>query len=105
MAAPWSAVAGGVALVVRLTPKGGRNAIDGIEHLADGRAVVKVRVAAPPSEGEANDALIRLIAKAVGVAPRDVTLAAGATARVKRLVLAGDGPTLIAALEKMAAAR
>ena len=92
-------------LVVRLTPKGGRNAIDGIEHLADGRAVVKVRVAAPPSEGEANDALIRLIAKAVGIAPRDVTLAAGATARVKRLVLAGDGPTLIAALEKMAAAR
>jgi uncharacterized protein len=104
-ARPWTAVAGGVALTVRLTPKGGRNAIDGIEHLADGRAVVKVRVAAPPSEGEANDALIRLIAKAVGVAPRDVTLAGGATARVKRLVLAGDPPTLIAALEKMAAAR
>lgn len=104
-ARPWTAVAGGVVLAVRLTPKGGRNAIDGIEHLADGRAVVKVRVAVPPSEGEANDALIRLIAKAVGVAPRDVTLAAGAAARVKRLVLAGDGPTLIAALEKMAAAR
>jgi uncharacterized protein len=102
---PWAAVAGGIALAVRLTPKGGRNAVDGIEHLADGRAVVKVRVAAPPSEGEANDALIRLIAKAVGIAPRDVTLAAGATARVKRLVLAGDGPTLIAALEKMTAAR
>jgi uncharacterized protein (TIGR00251 family) len=104
-ARPWTAVADGVALAVRLTPKGGRNAVDGIEHLADGRAVVKVRVAAPPSEGEANDALIRLIAKAVGVAPRDVILAAGATARVKRLVLAGDPSTLIAALEKMAAAR
>jgi uncharacterized protein len=102
---PWAAVAGGVVLSVRLTPKGGRDAINGIEQLADGRAVVKVRVAAPPCEGEANDALIRLIAKAVGVAPRDVTLTAGATARVKRLVLAGDGPTLIAALEKMAAAR
>ena len=48
---------------------------------------------------------IRDFATAVGVAPRDVTLAAGATARVKRLVLAGDPPTLIAALEKMAAAR
>jgi uncharacterized protein (TIGR00251 family) len=104
-ARPWTAVAGGVTLAVRLTPKGGRNAIDGIERLADGRAVVKVRVAAPPSEGEANDALIRLIAKAVGVAPRDVTLTAGVTARVKRLVVAGDPPTLIAALEKMAAAR
>jgi uncharacterized protein len=105
MTMPWVAVAGGVALTVRLTPKGGRDAIDGIEQMADGRAVIKIRVAAPPSEGEANDALIRLIAKAVGVAPRDVTLAAGATARVKRLTIAGDGPMLIAALEKMTAAR
>ena len=58
---------------------------------------------AAPSEGEANDALIRLLAKAVGVPPRDVTLAAGATARIKRLIVAGDPPTLIAALEKIAA--
>jgi len=105
VARPWAAVTGGIALAVRLTPKGGRDAIDGIEHLADGRAVLKVRVAAPPSEGEANDALIRLLAKAVGVPPRDVVLAAGATARVKRLTIAGDPARLIAALEKMAAAR
>jgi len=102
---PWAAVAGGVTLAVRLTPKGGRDAIDGIERLADGRAVLKVRVTAPPSEGEANAALVRLIAKGLGVPPRDVTVAAGTTARVKRLVIAGDGPTLIAALEKMATAR
>jgi uncharacterized protein len=94
-----------VTLAVRLTPKGGRDAISGIERLADGRAVLKARVTAPPSEGEANTALVRLIAKGVGVPPRDVTVAAGATARVKRLAIAGDGPTLIAALEKMAAAR
>jgi uncharacterized protein len=99
------AVAGGVTLAVRLTPKGGRDAIGGIERMADGRAVLKARVAAAPSEGEANDALIRLIAKSVGVPPRDVTLAAGATARVKRLAIAGDPAGLIAALEKIAAAR
>lgn len=102
---PWSAVAGGVALAVRLTPKGGRDAIDGIEILADGRPVLKVRVRAAPSEGEANDALCRLIAKAAGVPPRDVELIAGATARIKRLAIAGDGPTLIAALEKVVASR
>ena len=102
-ALPWSAVAGGVALAVRLTPKGGRDAIDGIEHLADGRSVLKVRVRVAPSEGAANAALVRLIAKAVGVPPRDVTLTAGATARVKRLTISGYGPTLIAALEKIAA--
>ena len=77
--------AGGVALAVRLTPKGGRDSIDGIELLADGRSVLKARVRAAPSEGEANDALCRLLAKAVGVPPRDVALTAGATARIKRL--------------------
>ncbi len=103
--APWQIAAGGIALSVRLTPKGGRNAIDGIEILSDGRRVLKARVAAPPSEGEANDALCRLIAKALGVPPRDVSVIAGATARIKRLAIAGDGPTLTAALEKIAAAR
>ena len=105
MTKPWAATAGGVTLAVRLTPKGGRDAVDGVEQLADGRAVLKVRVAAPPSEGEANDALVRLLAKALGVPPRDVALAAGATARVKRLTIAGDPARLTATLEKMAAAR
>lgn len=100
---PWAPTPGGVALAVRLTPKGGRDGIDGIELLADGRSVLKVRVAAAPSEGAANTALVRLLAKAVGVPPRDVALAAGATARVKRLVILGDPPMLIAALEKIAA--
>jgi uncharacterized protein len=94
---------GGVALAVRLTPKGGRDAIDGIAQLADGRSVLKVRVRAAPREGEANAALVRLIAKAAGVPPRDVALTAGATARIKQLAVAGDPPSLIAALEKTSA--
>jgi uncharacterized protein len=102
---PWSASLGGVTLAVRLTPKGGRDAIDGIETMSDNRAVLKIRVRAAPSEGEANAALIKLIAKAVGVPPRDVSLVAGATARIKRLVISGDGPTLVAALEKVVAPR
>lgn len=89
--------------MVRLTPKGGRDAIDGVETLSDGRAVLKARVRAAPTEGEANDALRRLIAKSAGVPLRDVTLAAGATARIKRLAISGDGPTLVAALEKICA--
>ena len=98
---PWSPAATGVALIVRLTPKGGRDSIDGIDQLADGRAVLKVRVRAVPAEGAANAALIRLIARAIGVPQRNVTLAAGDTARVKRLVISGDCPTLITALEKI----
>ena len=104
-ARPWAHAGDGVSVAVRLTPKGGRDAIDGIETLSDGRAVLKVRVRAAPSEGEANDALCRLMAKSVGVPPRDVSLVAGATARIKRLAISGDGPTLLAALEKICASR
>ncbi|MGA8963807.1 MAG: DUF167 family protein [Pseudolabrys sp.] len=105
MGEPWSLTANGVTLTIRLTPKGGRDAIDGVEVMSDGRAVLKVRVRAAPSEGEANAALIRLIAKAMGVPPRNVVLAAGATGRLKRLMISGDGPTLVAALEKIAGPR
>ena len=97
--------AGSVMLSVRLTPKGGRDEIDGIEALADGRVVLKVRVRAVPAEGEANEALCRLIAKSVGVPPRDVTLVAGATARIKRLMIVGDTVALAAVLEKIAKSR
>jgi uncharacterized protein YggU (UPF0235/DUF167 family) len=98
---PWTVAAAGITLSVRLTPKGGRDAIEGIDRLADGRPVLQVRVRAAPSEGEANDALVRLIAKAAGVAPREVTLLAGASARLKRLRVNGAGVTIAAALEKI----
>ncbi len=79
-------------LAVRLTPRGGRDQIDGWIQDADGRPMLKVRVAAPPLEGEANAALIRLLAKALGVPRSAVTLAAGDTARIKRLDIAGLTP-------------
>jgi uncharacterized protein YggU (UPF0235/DUF167 family) len=101
VAVPWQLAAGGVALTVRLTPKGGRDAIDGIDQLSDGRSVLKARVRAAPTEGEANDALCRMIAKTLGVPPRDVALDAGATARIKRLTINGDGPAILARLEKL----
>ena len=99
---PWTVVAGGLSVVVRLTPRGGRDAVEGIERRADGQCVLKARVRAAASEGEANSALLTLLARAVGVPPRDVTLTAGATARSKRVTIAGHGPTLAAALEKIA---
>jgi uncharacterized protein (TIGR00251 family) len=102
-ARPWTAAAGGILLTVRLTPRGGRDAIDGIDILADGRCVLRVRVRAPASEGEANAALVRLVARELRVAARDVVLLAGETARVKRLKIAGDAAALAATLEKLVA--
>jgi uncharacterized protein len=101
--APWRIETGSITLAVRLTPRGGRDAIDGIESLADGRRVLKARVRAAASEGAANAALIALIAKALGVAQRDVQVVAGATARVKRVRVAGAGAALAARLEKICA--
>jgi uncharacterized protein (TIGR00251 family) len=100
---PWTVTAEGVLLTVRLTPKGGRDSIDGVEALADGRAVLKARVRAPASEGEANAALVKLLARELGVPPRDVVLIAGGVARIKRLKIAGAAAALAAALEKICA--
>ena len=65
--------------------------------------MLKARVRAAASEGEANAALVKLIARTLGVAQRDVDLVAGATARLKRVRIAGAGAALAAALEKICA--
>ena len=98
---PWTTAADGVLVDVRLTPRGGRDALEGIESRADRRAVLKARVRAAPFEGEANDALCRLLARSLDVAPRDVTIATGATARVKRVQIRGQAGAIVAALQKL----
>lgn len=93
--------ADGVTLEVRLTPRGGRDAIEGVERRADGRIVLKARVRAAPFEGQANEALCRLLAHELGLAPRQVDIAAGEGARIKRLRIAGDPRMLDAALDRL----
>ena len=100
-AKPWTVASDGILIAVRLTPKGGRDAIDGIERLADGRSVLKARVRAAPSEGAANAALVRLLADALGAAPRDVSVVSGATTRLKRIKVSGDGAALVATLDRI----
>lgn len=86
---------------MRATPKAGRDAVEGVVTADDGRAWLTVRLTAAPSDGAANDALVRLLAKALGVAKRDVTLASGATSRLKRLHISGDPAALAAALTRI----
>lgn len=101
MSAPWRVAADRLVVTVRLTPKGGRDAIDGVERLADGVAVLKARVRAAAHEGAANAALQTLLAKTLGVAPSRVRLVAGAGARIKTVEIEGDGPSLAARLEAL----
>ena len=51
---PWRYSSQGLRIALRVMPRGGRDGIDGIEMLADGRPVVKVRVRAVADGGEAN---------------------------------------------------
>ena len=74
---------------MRLTPRGGREGLDGWAADVDGRPYLKARVAAPPVDGEANTALIKLIAKTLGLPKSAVTIAAGGSARVKTLEIEG----------------
>jgi uncharacterized protein len=99
---PWLAEAKGVTLWLRLTPKGGRDAIDGVEAMADGKTVLKARVRAAPEDGRANAALIELIAKALAAPKKAVTIRSGETSRVKKLFIAGDPATTIDALARLA---
>jgi uncharacterized protein len=73
--------------------------------LPDGSALLKVRVTAAPSDGAANDSLIRLLARQFGVAPRNVTLVGGAASRIKRVLVEGDLSTVVTALERIREAR
>jgi uncharacterized protein len=98
---PWVQLADGVALDVRLTPRGGRDAVEGVESRADGRLVLKARVRAAPFEGQANEALCRLLAHELGLAPRQVEITAGEGARIKRLRITADPRMLDAALDRL----
>jgi len=98
---PWTVADAGLLLTVRVTPKGGRDAIDGIAQLADGACVLKLRVRAAASEGEANAAVLRVVAAALAVPARDVSLVAGGRRRVKRLRVDGPAAALAAVLERI----
>lgn len=77
----------GFRLAVRAQPRSSREAIVGVEN---GR--LKVKLTAPPVEGEANEALCRLLAKALGLAKSSVTVVRGDASREKWLEVSGLSP-------------
>lgn len=90
-------------LAVRLTPNGGRDAIDGIEPNGDGEAHLKARVSCVPEKGKANQALIVLLAKRLGVPKSSISLVSGDTARQKILRIDGDPEDLARRIDGLVA--
>ena len=100
---PWRYSTQGISIALRVTPRGGRDDIDGIETLANGRSVVKVRVRAIADGGEANRAVTELVAKALGVGKARVRILSGTTSRLKQIAVDGDPAELGAALRELIA--
>ena len=96
--AVWRAAPGGIDIAVRLTPKAAADRIDGVVTASDGRPHLKARVRAVPEKGAANAALERLLAAWLGIPAGSVSVAAGATARLKTVRASGDAETLAAVL-------
>jgi uncharacterized protein YggU (UPF0235/DUF167 family) len=91
---PWSARDGGLLVEIRLTPRAAMDRIDGIETLADGLPVLKARVRAVPEKGLANEALLKLLSKTLGLPASRARLISGDTARRKSILLEGDPEVL-----------
>ena len=102
---PWRVTPQGIEVRVRATPRGGRDALDGVEIRDDGASVLKVRVRAAPEDGAANAAIRDVLRRALGLPASAVVLATGATARIKLFRIAGDGPALAARLDGLLDAR
>ena len=102
---PWRYSTAGISVALRVTPRGGRDGIDGIETLANGRNVMKVRVRALAEGGEANRAVTELLAKALGVPKAKVRLLSGATSRLKQVAVDGDPKSLGEALRVLTSAK
>jgi uncharacterized protein len=98
---PWIPTTDGVVVTVRLTPRGRHDAVEGVDRLADGRMALKIRVRAAPTGGQANAGLRQLLADRLGVAASHIDVVAGASARIKRVRIAGNTSALTAAIGRL----
>ena len=91
---PWRVDADGLTLALRATPRASRTEIVGIQPQADGRTALAIRVASPPVDGAANDALVAFLAKQLGVPRSAIRLQSGSQGRLKIVRIEGDGANL-----------
>ena len=77
-------------IAIRVTPRSARPGIGGWRVDADGREELEVRVAAAPSDGAANEAAIKLLAKALGISRSELSIISGAASRHKRVAIPFD---------------
>jgi hypothetical protein len=102
---PWTADADGLTLAVRATPRASRTEIVGIQPQADGRTALAIRVASPPVDGAANDALVAFLAKQLGIPRSTIGLQSGSQGRLKIVRIEGHAADLAHRLSTLIGSR
>lgn len=97
---PLTKDADGCILAIHVTPKASREGIADVVVDDAGKAWLKVKVSAPPEDGKANKAVIRLLSKSWKIPVSAFTVVSGETARQKRLHIAAPYASLRTLLTK-----
>ena len=101
---PLTPVRDGLRVAVRLTPRAKADRVLAVAATAGGQRVVRASVTAPPEDGRANEALLRLLARVWRLPRRDLAIVAGAASRHKTVSVAGDPQELSDRLGALVAA-
>jgi uncharacterized protein len=97
-ALPYPKDGDSVRLLVRVTPRARKSAIEGVVATAGDRPALAVRLAAPPVVGAANRALVELLARRLGIAESRIAIVAGERSRLKTVRISQLEPGVLAAL-------
>jgi len=97
---PFEKTIEGLKLRLRVTPKARRNEIGPFVANAQGNAVLKVAVTAPPADGRANKAVVALLAKTWRLPKSAIDIARGTHDRNKVALIHCDAGVLMAALDR-----
>jgi uncharacterized protein len=84
MTIPLTETKSGLLLRVRVLPRSSRTEVSGVQDGA-----LKLKITAPPVEGQANEACLRFLAETLGIRKSQIVLAAGPTAKTKAFVISG----------------
>jgi uncharacterized protein (TIGR00251 family) len=104
MAPPFQASPQGVRIHIRATPKAARARVLGVAAGKDGRSELRIALTQPAEGGRANAELIQLLARALDLPKRDLTIVAGPAGRRKTVLIAGDARVLVPKLDAWLAA-
>jgi hypothetical protein len=101
VASAWHVTETGLRIDIRLTPRARVDAIDGIDDRSLALPALRCRVRALPRDGQANEALIMLLAGWLDVPRSAISLVKGPASRVKVVMVTGDSAALAARIERL----